>query len=337
MSDFFEGFRTMRNHMRRVIHCFFMSFSMLVVGTAFAQAPIERQAITPPPSAATAAEALKVQGNAHCFCNFQCSSGTKSTSFSGYTQAWPGEKNRCQNACQNYLNSSIENWAREAKNCTTFRCSGTYHVGTQSPEALSGLTINTAGKPWCTDDPAGNACCPEFTKNITPGHLYSMFVPSAHGHGQPYTMTYDSNSAFSNQLEGYFNHWTNWLKVDGCSGVAGFKIQYNLYNTGTAVKAQALAYVPSGAPQATSTVNYMSGTANPPSFVWNVPPNTNYWYVSMTVTTIGTHGQPVECAKDDGCFKKFFTGWIDDSFSAGKVSSGGNRAAAGSSSMTVLE
>lgn len=267
---------------------------------------------------------------ATCHCDVTCTSSNgqtinKSWNEQDISQFPPGpQAGKCKDYCQATLNAQTAIWAREGQLCKTGNCSGTAKLGTLSPYNITPVGFDNAAQNFCAPPPPGgvNPCCPEFTKNIKPSTVASFFTEGQHALGQPYTMTFNSNSAFSNQLETNLAAWAKWLQVDGCPGVVGFKVSYQLYNTGSPVKPTGpnpSGLVPFGAPH---VVIYAGTSVLPPSFTWSVPASPNWWFVKATVTTIGANGQEVACKKDDGCFNNFYTGWIDDAITTMKTGPG---------------
>ena len=286
---------------------------------------------SPGPAAAAAA-------THHCWCQVTCTSSQNGQSFQpnpsgvsvGAPYAWPispAKHDDCSNRCLGHLQDNAVAIADTGKLCKTGVCKGKSWIGTGTggPRwTVSNVDFDNSGKPYCTAGGGEGACCPEFTKAITPGNLASLFVEGAHPSGQPYTMTFNSNGAFSNALESYLKEWAHWLSVDGCKGVAGFSIKYDLYNTGSPTKPTSPN--PVGSLVASQTVAYIGMAVTPSSFVWNLPASPNWWFVKATVTPIGSSGRPVECAKTSGCMDRLYTGWIDDALTAFRSASGAQQA-----------
>lgn len=242
------------------------------------------------------------------------------------TPRWqvPGgqDDNACHNECNSIAATNIPGWSKEAQLCDTGTCTMTTHLGTGGKQTYRHSFDNSSQNFCHGPDPVKNLCCPEFTKVMTPGKIRSFFKESDHTLGQPYTMTFNTTGTFSNELEASLKAWADWLKVDGCAGVTGFKLEYKLYNTNSTVK-PTTSVVPNTYTASTSTsVLYLMGTPVPATFVWNVTPSPNWWFVKVIVTPIGANGQAVACAKTDNCFDRFFTGWIDDAMTAARVMSG---------------
>ena len=296
-----------------------VSFAVLL-GSAQAQSPLP-QRVTPQASAITRAAAADSSstaakiGERTCVCNVTCNGQTHSTSSAGPNGpiVTTAMRRQCANTCSQWVTNSMPTWANEMGTaaCNTLQCAGTSKLSTGDAIELGPYTLDTSDYPACKT-PGG--CCPEFTKAITPGNLASLFVEGAHPSGQPYTMTFNSNGAFSNALEGYLKEWAHWLSVDGCKGVAGFSIKYDLYNTGSTTKPTGPN--PVGSLVASQSVAYIGTAVTPASFVWTMPASPNWWFVKATVTPIGSSGRPVECAKTSGCMDRLYTGWIDDALTA---------------------
>ena len=299
-----------------------VSFAVLF-GSAQAQAqsPLP-QRVTPQASTTTRAAAVAESsksaakvGERTCVCDVTCNGQSRSTASAGPNGLviTTPMRQACADKCNQWITSNLTAWANEmgAAACKTFQCAGSSRLSTGDPIGVGPYTLDTSEFPACKT-PGG--CCPEFTKGITPGNLASLFVEGAHPSGQPYTMTFNSNGAFSNALESYLKEWAHWLSVDGCKGVAGFSIKYDLYNTGSPTKPTSPN--PVGSLVASQTVAYVGMAVTPSSFVWNLPASPNWWFVKATVTPIGSSGRPVECAKTSGCMDRLYTGWIDDALTA---------------------
>ncbi len=255
----------------------------------------------------------------HCFCDVKCTSSKGQTLSPGEVtlggtlwQHLANDRAECQQRCQQHINSNIQAWAAQGKMCDSVTCTGTSRVGTNSERRTSQLSIDRGSASECRPGPSGNACCPEFTKNITPGNIGSFFAESQHGIGQPYTMTFNSSGAFSNALEASLKSWADWLRADGCPNVAGFKLDYQLYNTNSPVKPTGTGAIGSYTAGPVQSVTYINGNVAPATFTWNIASSPNWWFVKVTVTPIGQNGQAATCAKSAGCFDRFYTGWIDD-------------------------
>ena len=258
----------------------------------------------------------------NCWCQITCTSNQSGQSFQpnpsvvsvGSPYSWPitpSKHNDCSNRCLGYLQDHALEVADAGKLCLTGVCRGKSWIGTGiggPRDTNSNINFDNSNKPYCTDPKGG--CCPEFTKGITPGNMASLFVEGAHQPGQPYTMSFNSNGTFSNALEGYLKEWAHWLNFDGCQGVVGFSIKYDLYNTGSPTKPTGPN--PVGSLLVSQTVTYVGLAVTPASFNWNVPASPNWWFVKATVTPIGSNGKPVECTKTSGCMDRIYTGWIDD-------------------------
>ena len=262
-----------------------------------------------------------------CVCNVSCngvSFNTSSNGPNGYYITTP-MREQCRDKCNNWVNQNISTWAKELgkKACNSLQCAGSSKLSTGDSIGVGPFNLDTSSYPACKSDPSGNACCPEFTKVITPGNLASMFTEGAHDLGQPYTMTFSSNGAFSNAFENYLKEWAHWLTLDGCRGVTGFKINYQLFNTNSATKPTG-PNPPAGStgPTLSQTVSYVGTNVSPANFVWNIPASPNWWFVKATVTPIGDDGQAVQCAKTTGCFDRLYTGWIDDAITIMKTKPG---------------
>jgi hypothetical protein len=296
-----------------------------------AQAPaIPSRVISPKPAATPAAPIatdenpdnarLGVSIKGHCYCDVTCRSSKGQTSSPGETtlggklwQHLAADRAECQNRCQAHINANIQTWGAQGKMCDSVTCTGTSWVGTNKERRTSQHSIDRGSTPDCRKvDPTGNACCPEFTKTITPGNIASFFTESQHGIGQPYTMTFNSNGTFSNAFEASLKSWADWLRADGCPNVVGFKVDYQLYNTNSPVKPTGIGAIGSYTAGALQSVTYISGNVVPATFTWNIAPSPNWWFVKVNVTPIGKNGQPVTCAKASGCYDRFYTGWIDD-------------------------
>lgn len=266
---------------------------------------------------------------ATCHCEVTCTRDNGSP----VTQSWneddmsqfpPSQANKCKDRFQATLNQKTSEWALAGKWCKTGACDGASKLGTLKPVNLDAVSFDNSKQQFCkdTDSPRTNPCCPEFTKAMTPGKIRSFFKESDHTLGQPYTMTFNTNGAFSNELEASLKAWADWLKVDGCAGVTGFKLEYKLYNTNSTVK-PTTSVVPNTYTASTATsVLYLMGAPVPATFVWNVAPSPNWWFVKVIVTPIGATGQAVACTKTENCFDRFFTGWIDDAMTSARVMSG---------------
>ncbi len=276
---------------------------------------------------------------ATCHCEVTCTSSNgqtlnKSWNEQDMLQTGPNA-GKCKDHCQATLNAQTAVWAREGQLCKTGNCSGTAKLGTFNPYNITPVGFDNTAQNFCNPGdpgPNSNPCCPEFTKNIKPSTVASFFTEGQHALGQTYTMTFNSNGAFSNQLETNLAAWAKWLQVDGCPGVVGFKISYQLYNTGSPAKpvgSNPPGLTPVFGPQ---VVIYAGTSVLPPTFTWNVPSSPNWWFVKATVTTVGARGEEVACKKDDLCFNNFYTGWIDDALTSMKVAPG---AAAGLQSSHV--
>jgi hypothetical protein len=157
-------------------------------------------------------------------------------------------------------------------------------------------------------------CCPEFTKAYPQGFVRNMFTEGTHTSGTGLSQTFSGTSANSVALANNLKNWANWLAVDGCPAVAGFRITYSLYNTGGTVKPTS-ATLPfgstllSGSPQ---SVTYMNGVVSPTAFTWNVPASPNWWFIQVSVVTVNAQGQPVQCSKARPCMNNLYSGFIDD-------------------------
>lgn len=282
----------------------------------------------------------------NCWCEITCTSSQNGQSYppspsavivgSPYTlpiMAW--KHDQCSNRCLGRLQDYAVAIADQGKLCKTGTCKGQSWIGTGtggSRWTISNVDFDNSAKPYCDPVNPKASCCPEFTKGITPKNLVSLFVEGAHESGQPYTMTFNSTGAFSNSLEVSLQEWAHWLSVDGCKGVAGFSIQYDLYNTGSVTKPTGPN--PVGSLVASQTVHYMGAVVSPAAFVWNVPVSPNWWLVKATVTPVSANGQAVNCPKTTGCMDRIYTGWIDDSMTAARSATG---AAAHSGKLRVLD
>ena len=273
----------------------------------------------------------------NCWCEIKCSSSQTGQSFTQSEQSvgtpfgWPitaAKHDQCSNRCLGLVQDQGKAVADAGKLCKTGNCSGKSWIGTGTggPRmTVSNVDFDNSSKPYCQGPgPDGNPCCPEFTKAIKPASVKTMFAESDHELGKPYTITFNSNGSFSDAFEGYLKEWAHWLNVDGCRGVVGFSISYQLFNTNSTVKPTG-PNPPAGstAPLQTQVVTYINGNVSPPSYVWNIPASPNWWFVKATATPIGKDGKPVVCAKTTGCMDRIFTGWIDDALTMAKVAPGG--------------
>lgn len=272
-------------------------------------------------------------GERTCMCDVTCNGASRSTSIrfpdTVFAPTTP-QRQACADTCRDWAQSHMTQWANELgkQACNSMQCAGSSKLSTGDPIGIGPLNLDTSGFQACKPIDGGgtgttNPCCPDFTKEIKPGNVASMFAESQHGLGQPYTMTFSSNGTFSNAFEGYLKEWAHWLSIDGCRGTVGFKITYQLFNTNSPNKPTG-PNPPTGSSAAvqTQTVNYIGTNVSPPSFVWNVPASPNWWFVKATVTPIGQNGQPVACTKSAGCMDRIYTGWIDDAMTTAKVAGG---------------
>ena len=302
-----------------------LGFSVMT-GAVQAQVAAPQRPTQAPTTPLTADANAKALGERTCVCDVSCNGVSRSTSSPGPNGVIVTTPMRqaCANKCSDWVQQNQAQWAREIGKpaCNSMQCAGSSKLSTGDAIGVGPFNLNTSGFPACVVTPPAN-CCPEFTKAITPGNLASMFTESQHGMGQPYSMTFGSNGAFSNAFEGYLKEWANWLNIDGCKGVTGFSITYQLFNTNSTVKPTG-PNPPAGStgPAQSQTVSYVNGVVSPPSYVWNIPASPNWWFVKATVTPIDQNGKPVICPKTAGCMDRIYTGWIDDAMTAAKLASG---------------
>ena len=87
---------------------------------------------------------------AHCFCSLLVGGQNVSgQSYSGYTQAWPKEKARCQQACRDWHANGISQgqlvaWAQQTTSANPYACVSVQvnaHVGTQSDQNVVNTSV----------------------------------------------------------------------------------------------------------------------------------------------------------------------------------------------------
>ncbi len=162
--------------------------------------------------------------------------------------------------------------------------------------------------------PTAAVCCPGFTKAYPAGFVKNMFTEGVHTSGTGLTQNFSGTAANSMALANHLKNWANWLAVDGCSGVAGFRITYSLYNTNGTVKPTS-ATLPVGSTLLAGSpkmVTYMNGVVSPAAFTWNVPASPNWWFIRVSVVTVNAQGMPTKCDKAMPCMNNLYSGFIDD-------------------------
>lgn len=266
-----------------------------------------RDPAAPPPPGEAANADMKLGGKANCWCDVECTSSdgkvsiTPSTSFGGYTQAWPGEKQRCEAACNAHVRQNINSWAEQNKACRGLTCKMKSHVGTQSESDLGSVSADTGDKPWCKASGNGGPaapCCPPFT-GAKMGTLFKAEQnPNISGE---YIMRYIQDPAFDQLMQAYST------LAGLAAGASPVTITYKL----TDISAGGVLL---------DTISVVYGSGNPSATMFNaiLYPNHQYMITSYVTFPRGTTYKSPNCTDR---WAKYTIG-----FEAGKVAAGANAA-----------